>query len=129
MANKRNHLSFEERFCIEKMLSIGSSFIFISRVLGRGESTISNEIKTNGGIRRYKAKEAQDRSYMKQYSKKSKYNKVLLDKDLKAFVKRKLKKGLSPDMISSLLKKKTNITYASSKSIRKYIKLKPFLYK
>jgi len=50
LKNKKKHLQKEERFCIEKMLKQGKSFGEISRVLGRGLSTISEEVNENGGV-------------------------------------------------------------------------------
>ena len=46
--NKKKHLQKEERFCIEKMLKKDRSFSEISRTLGRGLSTISEEVNGNG---------------------------------------------------------------------------------
>ena len=55
MANKKKHLLDEERFCIEKMLGVGKSYGEIARTLGRGLSTISEEVNGNGGRDKYKA--------------------------------------------------------------------------
>ena len=121
MANKKKHLSDEERFCIEKMLGIGDSFGKTARTLGRGLSTISVEVNSNGGRKRYKAKSAILRAYFKQYRKKRDCNKVALDGHLTRFVERKLEKGWSPEVISSRLEKQSGLAYASAKSIRKFI--------
>lgn len=121
MANKKKHLSDEERFCIEKMLGVGDSFGKIARTLSRGLSTISEEVNINGGRKRYKAESAIRRAYWKQYRKKRDCNKVAMDGHLTRFVERKLEKGWSPEVISSRLEIQSGLAYASAKSIRKFI--------
>jgi transposase, IS30 family len=121
MANKKKHLLDEERFCIEKMLSVEDSFGKISRTLGRGLSTISEEVNSNGGRNNYKAEKAINRAYFKQYRKKRNCNKVAMDGHLTKFVERKLEKGWSPEVISSRLEIQSGLAYASPKSIRKFI--------
>lgn len=127
MANKKKHLSDEERFCIEKMLGVGESLSQISRTLGRGLSTISEEVSGNGGRKRYKAESAIRRAWWKQYRKKRNCNKVAMDGHLTRFVERKLEKGWSPEVISSRLKRQSGLKYASRKSIRKFIGKRPGL--
>ena len=127
MANKKKHLSDEERFCIEKMLGVGESLSQIGRTLGRGLSTVSEEVKDNGGRKRYRAKSAIVRAYFKQYRKKRNCNKVAMDGHLTRFVERKLEKGWSPETISKRLARQSGLTYASRKSIRKFINKRPGL--
>jgi len=121
MANKKKHLSDEERFCIEKMLGVGNSFSEIARTLNRGLSTISEEVNENGGRNGYTANRAINRAYLKQYRKKRNCNKVACDGHLTRFVERKLEKGWSPETISCRLKKQSGLGYVSPKSIRKFI--------
>lgn len=131
-ANKKKHLTKEERFCIGKMLMVGDSFGKIARTLGRGLSTISEEVGDNGGRRRYEALTAQHRAYLKQYFKKKERNKVAMDRDLTREVERGLRKGQSPETIACRLKEEKRFTYASGKSIRKFVdsrpSLEPFLF-
>ena len=122
MANKKKHLSNEERFCIEKMLKAGQSLKEIGRMLGRGKSTMSEEVEANGGRNRYVAQIAIRRAYWKQYRKKRNCNKVACDGHLTRFVERKLEIGWSPEVISSRLKIQSGLKYVSQKSIRKFIK-------
>ena len=122
MANKKSHLSYEERFCIEKMLRANLSITTISGALNRGISTITQEINKNGGKGNYVALKAQNTVNSKQHKKKQKYNKVLLNEAVKDYVNRYLKEGLSPEAISLLLEKEPELEYVSSKSIRKYFK-------
>jgi IS30 family transposase len=119
--NKKKHLQTEERFCVEKMLRKEKSFSEIARVLGRGLSTISEEVSENGGRENYKAEQAHHRAYLKQYWKKKNCNKVAMDNNLSKFVEKKLSLGWSPEVISDRLKIQSGLKYASRKSIRKFI--------
>jgi len=119
--NKKKHLKKEERFCIEKMLKIGNTLTEIARTLGRGLSTISQEVKNNKGRENYNAKKAHRRAYLKQYWKKKNCTKVAMDIHLNRFVEKKLSYGWSPETISCRLEIQSGLKYASPKSIRKFI--------
>lgn len=119
--NKKKHLRQEERFCIEKMLGAKKSFGEIGRTLGRGLSTISEEVSANGGREKYDAQKAEHRAYLRQWRKKRGCNKVALDGHLKKFVEKNLRRGWSPETMSARLQVQSGIGYASPKSIRKYI--------
>jgi IS30 family transposase len=119
--NKKKHLEKEERFCIEKMLKQEKSFSEIARTIGRGLSTVSEEVHANGGRKNYKAKTAHHRAYLKQYWKKKNCNKVAMDGHLSRFVEKSLSKGWSPETISVRLQERSGLQYASRKSIRKFI--------
>lgn len=121
LKNKKKHLQIEERFCIEKLLRKEKSFSEIARVLGRGLSTISEEVNENGGRDKYNAEQANHRAYIKQYWKKKNCNKVAMDNNLSKFVEKKLSCGWSPETISDRLKIQSGLKYASRKSIRKFI--------
>ena len=127
MSNKKKHLSDQERFCIEKMLRVGASLVDIGKTLGRGKSTMTEEVNTNGGRKKYTAESAIRRAYWKQYRKKRNCNKVAMDGHLTKFVEKKLKSGWSPESISSRLKVQPGLSYASKKSIRKFIEKRPGL--
>ena len=122
LKNKKKHLRKEERFCIEKMLKQKKSFSEIARILDRGLSTISIEVKSNLGRRKYNAEQAHHRAYLKQYWKKKNCNKVAMNGHLTRFVEKNLSKGWSPETISSRLEIQSGLPYASRKSIRKFIK-------
>lgn len=132
MRNKKKHLSDEERFCIEKMLFAGDTLKEIGRVLKRGKSTICQEVNTNGGREKYRAKSAIKRAYWKQYRKKRNCNKVAMNGHNIRFVEKKLESGWSPGAISARSKIQSGIEYMSEKSIRKFVKkrsgLERFLY-
>src|SRR5688572_26831248 len=121
MGNKKNHLSEKERFCIEKMLGVGASFGEIARTLGRGVSTISEEVERNGGRKRYDARKAHHRAYLRQYRKKRECNGVALNGPLSRYVEKCLALGWSPETISARIRAEKRHPYASPKSIRKFI--------
>jgi len=122
LKNKKKHLQKEERFCIEKMLKQEKSFSEIGRTLGRGLSTVSEEVNANEGRENYSAKRADHKAYLKQYWKKKNCNKVAMDGHLTRFVEKNLAKGWSPETISCRLDIQSGLPYASRKSIRKFIK-------
>jgi IS30 family transposase len=119
--NKTKHLSYEERFAIQKMLHTGATYTHISLVLERGVSTISEEVKKNGGKERYDANKAHNRAYWRQYRKKRDCNQVAMHGALARYVEKKLRDGWSPEVISQRLAREKRFPYASPKSIRKYI--------
>ncbi len=121
MANKKKHLTEEERFCIEKMLKVGDSFTKIAITLDRGVPTISREVTVNGGRKKYSAEKAEKRAYLRQYRKKKNCNKVAMDPHLSRRVEAMLGQGLSPETISLRLPLEPGKKNASGKSIRKYI--------
>ncbi|MDP2788571.1 MAG: IS30 family transposase [bacterium] len=127
LKNKKKHLQKEERFCIEKMLGQNKSFGEIARTLGRGLSTISEEVNGRDGREHYHAQKANHRAYLKQYWKKKNCNKVALDGHLSRFVEKSLGKGWSPETISCRLEIQSGLKYASPKSIRKFIDRRPSL--
>lgn len=127
MKNKKKHLSDEERFCIEKMLQAGKSLAEIGRTLGRGKSTVSEEVNEYGSRKKYRAETAIRKSKLKQYRKKRNCNKVACDGHLLKFVEKKLNAGWSPGSISARLETQSGLSYASEKSIRKFIKKRPGL--
>jgi IS30 family transposase len=131
MANKKSHVTKEERFFIETCLKAGDSLRGIARRLKRGVSSISEEVSANGGRAQYDAKKAELRAYLKQYRKKQDCMKVALDPFLSKFVEEKLRKRWSPGRISGYLKKNGH-PHASRKAIRKFAhsrRLDSYLYR
>ncbi|MFA6535988.1 MAG: helix-turn-helix domain-containing protein [Candidatus Paceibacterota bacterium] len=62
---KYHHLSFEERFAIEKMYRAGSAVRQIAEFLGRSANTISREIQKHSVNGIYDATKAKQRVSMK----------------------------------------------------------------
>jgi len=123
MKNKKKHLQKEERFLIEKMLRINKSISYISELLERGLSTISEEISRNGGIAGYDSKKAQIEASKRQLNKKIYCNKVISNRGLRNKVENYLSQGLSPEAVSIKLRDGKKNFGVSGKSIRKFIKI------
>jgi IS30 family transposase len=131
MANKKNHLTAEERFLIERCLQAGDTYRAVAKRLKRGVSTVSEEVSENGGRGRYDAKRAHQRAYIKQHWKKRDCLVVAMDPFLAKLVDEKLRARWSPERISGYLKKRQQ-PYASPKAIRKFARsrgLESFLYR
>ena len=120
-ANKREHLLKEERFCIEKMKKAGFSSEQIAKTIGRGKSTIDEEIARGGGIEAYHYEVAHKRAYLKQYHKKKDCLKVAMDTGLCHLTEYYLCiKDWSPETIAATLWLKHNLK-VSAKAVYKYI--------
>jgi IS30 family transposase len=119
--NKREHLLKEERFCIEKMKKAGFSSEQIAKTIGRGKSTVDEELARGGGIEAYDYKVAHQRAYLKQYHKKKECLKVAMDTGISHLTEYYLCiKDWSPDTISAQLWLHHNLR-VSAKAIYKYI--------
>lgn len=133
---KKTHLSYEERVKVEGFLEINYSYQEIADALKRSKGAVGDEVKRNGGRKKYRAAKAQRRADLKQRQKKRECIKVALSRFLTRFVEKRLRLGWSPERIACRLRflKTTapQTEYASGKSIRKYIKgrhgLESFLY-
>lgn len=123
--NKQKHLSDKERFCIERMIKAGLIYQDIANALGRSLRCIKEEVRKNGGRKRYRATNAIHRAYLKQYWKKRHCNKVAMQPSVQTFVERSLRNLWSPEDISLHLKRHNKSQYVSPKSIRKYIQSRP----
>ena len=120
-ANKREHLLKEERFCIEKMKKAGFSSEQIAKTIGRGKSTVDEEIARGGGIEAYNYEVAHKRAYLKQYHKKKDCLKVALDSGLSHLTEYYLLiKDWSPETIATTLWRKHTLK-VSAKALYKYI--------
>lgn len=114
------HLSFEERFVIEKLWSANSLIREIATFLERSPNTISRELKKNivNGV--YNATKAQLKAKQRRWRAKRQCLKVAMDSFLIQFVEAKLALKWTPKSISGYLKKELGIT-CSAKAIYKYI--------
>ncbi len=121
MKNKQKHLLKEERFCIEKMKQAGFSSEEIAKTIGRGKSTVDEELRKNGGIKEYEYEKAHHRAYLKQYRKKRTCMKVAMDRGIQKQVEHYLYiYQWSPEVISATLRIYHRLK-VSAKAIRKYI--------
>ena len=114
-----HHLSFEERFLIEKMFKAGSALRNIAEFLDRSVNTVSREIKKNCVDGIYDSKKAEHKAYARRWRSKSQCLKVSMDSFLIVFVEKKLEEKWSPKQISGHLKREMNIQ-CSSKAIYKF---------
>ena len=130
--NKKKHLSYEERFVIEKMLKKKESITNIAKVLERGISTISEEIKKGRvfnkktGKYEYIAIKSHHKAYVRQYWKKKDSLIVLnISKQVRNEIEKRIIQGESPEVISGWIKnnenEKVKSNHVSPKAIRKYL--------
>ena len=116
------HLCFGERKIIEKMLKKNKSIRAIARMLGRGVSCISNEIKLGKTNGIYNAKKAEAKAVLRRRDSKFQCLKVAKNIDLKKFVIENILDDQSPEGISGRLKEvEKGLEYASTKAIYKFI--------
>lgn len=94
-------LSLSEREDISRGLSSGQSIRSIAAFLGRSPSTISREIKKNGGISKYRAVDADKSAWRR--AKRPKTPLLLRNEKLRRIVDKKLSDDWSPEQISGWL--------------------------
>lgn len=119
---KYHHLSFEERFCIEKMYCAGSKVRRIAEFLGRSVNTVSREIRRHSVKGIYTADKAKQKASAKRWRAKEQCLKVAMNSFLIVFVEEKLAKPYrwSPKQISGHLKREMGIM-CSAKAIYKFV--------
>lgn len=118
------HLSLYERQRIEKYLRARKSFRFVASKLGRGVSSIFQEVNSNSVRGVYDAEKADFKAYQKRWRSKIQCMKVNQDAELKKFVIDSMKKDdQSPAGISGRLKNvEKKLRYASTKAIYNFIR-------
>jgi IS30 family transposase len=116
---KYHHLSFEERFVIEKLFCTGVIIRRVAELLGRSPNTVSREIKKNSVKGEYTAQKAKQKASMKRWRAKGQCLKVALSPFLTVFVEEKLERKWSPRQISGHLKREYEII-CSAKAIYKF---------
>jgi transposase, IS30 family len=121
MKKKYSHLSFEERFVIEKLVSARRAIREIAKFLSRSPNTVSSEIRKNMINGSYRAERANRRAYFRRYRSKHQCMKVVMDTYLHHFVDRKLRERWSPEQIAGYLKTEIGIS-CSAKAIYKFAK-------
>jgi len=103
------------------MKKAGFSSEEIAKTIGRGKSTIDEELRNNGGVAKYEHIKAHHRAYLKQYRKKRSCMKVAMDRGIQKQVEHYLfRYRWSPETISAALWIKHRLK-ASAKAIYKYI--------
>jgi transposase, IS30 family len=117
------YLTLSDRKIIERMLRNGESYRSIARVLERGKSTISNEVKHNqmDWEEHYNAESAHARSLRRQQNK-GKKPKIERNPLLKAYIIECMKKDQwSPQQIAGEMNKRCGMTIISHETIYKFI--------
>lgn len=108
----RSSLSMAEREEISRGIVAGRSIRSIASSLGRAPSTVSREIRRNGGRRRYRANQADVAAWERAH--RQKICKLAQNAALARVVARKLMKHWSPRQIAGWLKR----TYPDDESLR-----------
>jgi transposase, IS30 family len=103
--NKNKDLSHTERLEIKILLDKGYSQRGIARVMNRGKSTISYEIKENSTNGEYDPLKADNKARLRKRMRKLQWSKIEEIPALKIFIILKLKARWNPDEIAGYLKK------------------------
>ena len=98
----RRALSLLEREEISRGVAAGQSLRWIAASLGRAPSTVSREIKRNGGQRKYRASKADAAAWDR--AQRAKTCKLAKNRELAYIVAEKLQLEWSPDQIAGWLK-------------------------
>src|SRR5262245_66496888 len=102
MGKKYEHLSLEERCQIARLHEDGQSVRQIAAALDRPPSTISRELKRNGGVQvGYKPSYAQLQAKARRW----KGSRLERDESLRAAVIERLASGWSPEQIAGRLRR------------------------
>ena len=99
----RRMLSMAEREEISRGMAAGVSLRSVARRLGRAPSTISREIRRNGGERRYRAAAADKRAWNRAL--RPKLCKLARCEELRQLVAARLSENWSPEQIAGWLKR------------------------
>jgi IS30 family transposase len=118
--NTYKHLSFEERFVIEKLFNSKVVIREIAIFLQRSPNTISREIKRNKVKGVYCAEKAEKKASARRWRAKRQCLKVAMNSFLVQFVEAKLELKWTPKSISGYLKRELGIN-CSGKAIYKYV--------
>lgn len=119
MKKNYQHLSFEERFVIEKLYCAKIEIRKIAEFLERSPNTISREIGKNSVCGVYTADKARQKSSMKRWRAKGQCLKVAMDSFLAVFAKDRLEDRWSPKQISGYLRREMGVV-CSPKAIYKF---------
>src|SRR6201995_911520 len=98
----RRVLSLDDREEISRSVACGVSLRSIAAQLRRAPSTISRELKRNGGLRRYRAEAADKRAWDRAFRPKT--CKLARHEELRQLVAAKLQDNWSPEQIAGWLK-------------------------
>lgn len=116
------HFCLFERKRIERFLRKGKSLRFIASKLGRGLSSVSDEIRLNSVNGKYVAEKAEAKARVRRHNSKLQCMKVAMNQDLKKFVTENILDDQSPEGISGRIKEvRKDLPYVSAKAIYKFV--------
>lgn len=119
---KYEHLSESERRRIERLTKSGWGVREISRALGRGIGTISEEIQRNKVKGAYDAKKAGHKTRVRRQYSKQQCLKVVSNRELQIYVEEKLKEEWSPELIAGRIREiDTHLPHVSTKAIYAFV--------
>lgn len=122
MGTRYKHLSKEERDLIAVLKATGCSMRGIGESLGRDKATISRELRRNAPeIRKgyYLSHKAQERA--KERWSVSHFRNRLKNKEIRSYVEKRLKEGLSPELIAGRLRLDDPGSRISHEAIYQYV--------
>lgn len=125
---KYKHLSYEERFTIEKLFEADVKIREIAEFLRRSPNTVSRELTKNMVNGEYDAKKAQLKVNQRRWRAKRQCLKVAMDSFLVNFVEARLEFKWTPKQISGHLRNELSIS-CSAKAIYKYIEHRGLEYR
>jgi len=125
---KYKHLSYEERFTIEKLFEANVAIREIAGFLGRSPNTVSRELSRNMVKSIYSADKAHAKVRARRWLAKRQCLKVAMDSFLVNFVESKLEMKWTPKQISGYLCEELGIS-CSAKAIYKFIEHRGLEYR
>jgi transposase, IS30 family len=118
MGQKYGHLSLEERCEIARLSAAGASIRQVAAALDRAPSSISRELKRNGGTAvGYKPSYAGEQAKARRW----RGSKLLRQPDLQTLVLERLRWGWSPQQVAGRLAREHGRTIISHESIYRFI--------
>lgn len=115
------HLTIDEREKIMIYLTQKKSRREIARLIWRSHTTINNEINNNSVWGKYSAQKAEHKAYVRRLHAKKNLKKIRCHDELEKYIRKKIKEGRSPELISWRRNKKNNWIKISTPTIYKYI--------
>ena len=118
------HLTEHERNQIQEQHDLGYSVRAIARMLGRGKTTISNELSRNEVAGAYNAQKADTKAKVRRKAAKYQAKKIVTNTDLQDFIDKALMQRQSPEAIAGRLKHglEPGLPYVSRDTIETYIR-------
>lgn len=119
---KMSHMQINHKRRVElaALLRAGLKASKIARLFGYHRSTISRELRRNGG-KKYSVRRAQQKSAQRREKANKRFRKIEQNENLKNYIVRKLKKYWSPEQIAGRLSRKHRRTIVCHETIYEFI--------